>query len=152
MKGKVKTTPAGTPTWEHDATANDSDKTFAVPAGKRWHLCYIAGDIINTATVGNRVVQILITDGTNNLWVSYRSGSVPASEAGQLFFSNGITRDANARSRLSAPTSAANVSITGGLPILTLDAGSTIRVWDIAAIDAAADDLTVVLHYLEESV
>jgi len=49
--------------------------------------------------------------------------------------------------------------ITNGAPInaglqesegdIILTAGMYIRVWDSAAIDAAADDLTVVLHYVE---
>jgi hypothetical protein len=131
----MRTTPYLNLTQQSDATADDSDKTFAVPSGKQWHVRSIGVRLVTTATVGNRQLDILITDGSDNLLIKLAAGAVQAAS---------LTRDYTFAPGLPNDTSFANGAMTRALPEnLVLPAGYKIRVYDSAAIDAAADDLTV---------
>lgn len=146
---QVVTRPGGTMKWARDAATNDSDKTFTVPTGKMWALIYVVGELTCTATVGGRALQIHVTyDGTNFAWKSGGT-ALTASQSGNnvLVCNNGSGSNTTAVSRITA--AAINASTMAEAPTMYLPAGATIRVWDTAAIDAAADDLTVVLHYIE---
>ena len=137
----------GTPKWTRDAALNDSDKSFTVPVGKRWAVASVVAQLTATATVGGRVVVCTITDGTNIVWVSPRVGAAASATAG-LLLGQGHNPSTAARTSL-AITNDTNTNVAE-LPIgMVLNAGYVIRVYDSAAIDAAADDLTVVLHYVE---
>jgi len=134
--------------WERDAGANDSDKSFGVPAGKRRHLLDIYYEYIATAAVGIRTVCILITDGANTL---YRSETLALDPS-----DTGAFRASPEFSNYVATTPAYNfvgVAVTHCattfLPDMYLDPGSIIRVYDAAAIAAATDDMVVVLHYID---
>jgi len=138
----------GTPTWTRDATANDSDKSSTVPAGKMWDMQFIYADLLTSATVGNRNLACTITDGANTIKRFGYSGLVAASQVGILFFSHGITVSTTALYSLAGII--AHATRSEPLPErLVLPAGYVIRIWDANAVDAAADDLTVVLHYVE---
>jgi len=132
----------GVPTWVRDATLNDSDKSFTVPVGKIWKMNGIYYLLAASATVGNRVPKISIApDGTNYLaWFTGLAVAASATATGMMTF-DGITDDFVNMFTISQ----------GVMPVI-LNAGSVIRVWDNAAIDPAADDLTVVLHYVEYDV
>lgn len=118
-----------------DAALNDSDKTSVVPAGKQWHVRGIGVRLVTTATVGNRQLDVYITDDADNLLAKYVSGSVQAAS---------LTRDyvfAPGQPNDTAFVNAAMVrALAAGLVLL---AGYKVRVFDSAAIDAAADDMTV---------
>jgi len=135
--------PGGTPKYTTDAATNDSDKTFTVPAGKVWDMRHIYVKLVNTATVGNRNLVMQISDGTTIFVYRYDTAVSTASQTSELEVS------------FMGGAAAAAVIATGVrhtvLPIspLILPAAYTIRIWDANAIDAAADDLTVVLHYIE---
>lgn len=152
--GKVlaRTMPAGTPTWVRDATLNDSDKSFTVGANRRWILKSVYAEIATTAAVGNRTLGIVITNGTNTLLAGTRSGNIAASVNGNIFANDSTTLGTGTQAFLLLSASAASVSMynamlpTGGL---SLPAGYVVRVYDTAAVDAAADDMTVILHYEE---
>jgi len=141
----------GVPTWVRDATANDSDKTFTVPAGKVWEMRFIASELVCTATVGNRVLGCLINTPDGGDCVSVGTLVIAASQYGglQLHFGAPVAKYTTAFARLSTPSVAVNVAATQGYGSMLFPAGTTIRIWDLSAIDAAADDLTVVLHYIE---
>lgn len=117
-----------------DATLNDSDKTYTVPAGKSWRVQSVYAQLISTATAGNRQLDVDIGDGTN-LVAKFKAGAVQAAS---------LTRE-----YLFAPQHPQETSFTGTLMLralagdLILPAGYTVRVYDSAAIAAAADDLTV---------
>ena len=141
----------GTPTWTRDATADDSDKSFTVPAGKVWDLVAIESTLVATATVGNRQLQFIITNGVATVYTGTRAPNITASQAGVALwdFSNGDGYSA-AQVRVRLDTLAGpNVYVTCPEAKTILPAGYVIRVYDAAAVDAAADDLTVVLHYVE---
>ena len=140
----------GTPVLLRDATANDSDKSFTVPAGKVRVYTVIIGQLVATATVGNRSLNIELTDGTNKIMTFPGSGNVAASSSGMV--TAGIQSAANttiARLRLDSNAAVAIINDNPMLVPLIVPAGYVVRVWDVNAVDAAADDLTVVLHYVE---
>ncbi|MBF8255139.1 MAG: hypothetical protein HW375_46 [Anaerolineales bacterium] len=119
---------------QSDAALNDSDKTFTVPAGKAWRLQMLMASLISTATVGNRQIKVVIGDGTNILW-SKNFGAVQAASLTRQYFGaadlpNDAAFDADGNIRMA-------------LYQWVLPPGYTVRVYDSAAIAAAADDMTV---------
>jgi len=145
---QVRMVPGGTPTWVRDATTNNSDKTFTVPAGKVWSMCGLLAQITASATVGGRIMAIQITDGTNLLETMPPLGAVAATQVGaySLQFGNGPIGTTALAVIDWATINAGRQHCT--FPTLLLP-GYVIHVYDHAAIDAAADDLIVVLHYIE---
>ena len=118
-----------------DAAADDSDKTLTVPAGKAWRLRSLFARLVSTATAGNRQLDVLITDESDNVLGTYKAGAVQAAS---------LTRD-----YIFAPGHPQETGFTGQVMLRalaeawTLPAGYKVRVYDSAAIAAAADDLTV---------
>jgi len=140
----------GTPTYTLDATANDSDKSFTVPTGKRWLLEYVEAVIATSATVGNRAVQLAVSNGAAYVHMAAPSGSVAASNSGAFLWTTDIALVGNTTQRYKiTDTNIATAGLTDYIPTMILPAGYVVRVWDKAAVDAAVDDLTVVLHYVE---
>lgn len=140
--------PAGTCKLVRDAVANDSDKTFTVPTGKVWCLHNVMAQLSCTATAGDRYLLLVITDGTNALWTSYLGAASSANEVGMYWWGSPIA-GSTVRRNFSL---AANVNDEIDQPILKdvpIPSGYTIRVYDVAAVDVAADDLIVILHYTE---
>ena len=136
----------GTPTWVRDATLNDSDKSFSVPVGKMWKILGMQHTLTTSATVGNRTLTVIITNGTDQVWRVFQSTSLQAASTTYQYFI--VPGNPALTGAAGGPSS---VLITMG-PVpdeLLLPAGYVVRVYDFAAIDAAADDLTVVLHYVE---
>lgn len=134
----------GTPKWTRDATANDSDKSFAVPAGKVWDMKGYDVTLVTTAKAGNRVLYTNVLDASANILTRVQTSlNIAASTTYRVWGSfTGITDDL-------ALTGPASTNIGQGAMPMILTAGMALRVWDGAVIDAAADDLTVVLHYVE---
>lgn len=139
--------PRNTP-WQNivrylDDAPNDSDKTLTVPAEKQWLIRSLYAKLISTATVGNRTLYLLVTDPTDNPLFKYYGGATQAA---------GLTRE-----YVFAPQHPQETAFTNGVILraiaegIALPSGYKIRVYDSAAIDAAADDLTVVLLVEERS-
>ena len=140
----------GTPKIVQDTAANDSSKLFAVPAGKIWRVKSVYGQLLSTATVGNRVLIIEVNDGAGGVVWVLRSANVPAStKATALLDAGSMTYGTTVAACPLLDSLNPGIAVYNHLPIDVLPAGYTIKVWDAAAIDAAADDLTVVLHYVE---
>lgn len=118
-----------------DATANDSDKTYTVPALREWRIESIYAKIETSADVGDRQLDVLLTDDNDNVIAKYVAGAVIAAS---------LTREV-----LFAPGQPQETTFTGTLMLrnladgLILPAGYKMRVYDSAAIAATADDLTV---------
>jgi len=146
---QVVTRPGGTAKWTRDATTNDSDKSFTVPTGKEWEIVGIHVEIACTATVGNRQLRVLITDGTNNIHATTPSSAITANQTGVLELQTNHAVIAAGVSYVLASGTAPNVGQSGVLNRLRLPAGYVIRAYDFNAVDAAADDMIVVLHYIE---
>lgn len=139
----------GTPMWVRDVTANDSDKSFTVPAGKVWSLKSVHADITATATVGNRVLTMLSTDGTNTVCFYAKTAAVTATQVGALRIGIGETITTTASQVPTLAGATPNVAFMVPIAETILLAGYTVRVYDATGVDAAADDLNVVLHYVE---
>jgi len=131
----MRTTPFPNIVLSADATLNDSDKTFTVPAGKAWRLQSLYAQLVATATVGNRQLDVLLTDPSNNELSKLQAGAV---------ITAGQTRTVVFAEHNPQETAFTNALMFRALPSgFILPAGYKIRVFDSAAIDAAADDLTV---------
>jgi len=119
----------------NDATANDSDKTFAVPASTVWEPQFVVVTLVTTATVGNRKMRLEIGDGTDLWWFKEWTPLQAASLTRNYFTAIGLPDDAafdaNGRARMELE------------PRFALGAAWTVRLFDVNAIAAAADDMTV---------
>ena len=118
----------------YDATLNDSDKSVVVPVDRRYKIFYGFIELITTAVVGNRQIAIEIIDASANVIFRSLAGAVQAeSTTREYHFSPNVVREAafvNNQILIPIP------------PDLILLPGWTYRIYDTAAIDAAADDMT----------
>lgn len=147
---EILTAPGGRERNVVDKTANDSDKAFTVPAGKRWCVQALWCQLNNTATVGTRVLTVTITDGTDQVVVpEYVNGTASQNVGIRMDFGAPVARSTTVYSRYDSIGNNLNASVTMAQGALCLAAGSVIRMYDSAAIDAAADDLYCVLRYIE---
>lgn len=128
----------------YDATANDSDKTFTVPTNEMWKLCYAHVTLVTSATVGNRQMVFGIYDADGNLIIDLVAGATQAASLTRHYgFLQGIYRE----------TSFTGNEIQVPVPIdCYIPPGGSLRFYDSAAIDAAADDMTVSFLYCKFTV
>lgn len=135
------TTPAGRPRRPNEgdyiilanADANDSDKTFVVPAGEAWRIVTIYVENVTTATAGNRFITVKVTDAADAAYVSSAADAQAASLTNRYQFA-------------PVPTSSTGSAVHGkvyAFPDLVIPAGHKVRILDAGAVDAAADDMTV---------
>jgi len=117
-----------------DAAANDSDKTITVPAGMTWIISNIFITLATSADVGNRQMTVLISDPSAVVLGNIKADSVQAASTTEYYSVSPVAGIAT-----EAPAGYHYASLPGFI----LDAGSTIRVYDSAAVAAAADDMTV---------
>ncbi len=119
----------------NDANLNDSDKTFTVPASTIWEPLFVYVELITEVGGGNRKMRLEIGDGTDLYWFKEWTPAQAASLTRHYFAGPSLPDDAafdgadRARMELE--------------PRFALDAGWTIRLFDVNAVDAAADDMTV---------
>jgi len=119
-----------------DSAANDSDKTLTVPAGQVWDIDVLNITLATSADVGNRQITVVVSDGTNTLATLNAEANQAASLTEYYCYSPKYGTASE------APTGWHYIP----LPPHILPAAATIRVYDSAAVAAAADDLTVVAY------
>lgn len=142
----------GTPKWGYNNTANASSKTVTVPTGKIWDLRMVFAELTTTASAGNRLLMMYITNGTNTIYAGQASAAIAASKVGQLimYFGENYFAAGDVNRKLSATTANADVSKHHCTAAKCyLPAGYTFVVCDSAAIDANADDMVLVYEYIE---
>lgn len=100
-------------------------RTWTVPAGEEWTLRNLFVNYTASATVGNRIVLVTVTDGTNIVAVF---GATTAITAGQI-----INEDYFPGAAVNVTTSNRTYPLAG----LQLPAGYTVNVRDVANVDAA---------------
>jgi hypothetical protein len=122
------------PKYVTDTTLNDSAKTLVVPSNRRWKMMGGLAELVSTATVGNRQIELRITDGTDTIFAITANGTQAASLTRQYHFILGTD---------GPSVVAGTVFVCPIPPGLWLPATFEIDVLDTAAIDAAADDLTL---------
>lgn len=121
---------------QSDVTDNDSDKTFTVPASTEWIVKAISITLATSADVGNRQLSVLFTDGSDVRLFEMRPGAVQAAS---------VTRYYQLAPNLPDLTSFRDTDLlTTPIPDnIVLAAGYKVRIYDKAAIAAAADDMHV---------
>jgi hypothetical protein len=126
-----------------DTTADDSDKSFAVPANYEYKIVNIFVTLVTTATVGNRQLVVELTDGTNVI-AQARAGIVQAAS---------LTRYYNFSKAMPELVAFRDTDyLSTQLPDIQLLPTYVLRVYDKAAIAAAADDMTVRITFLRRQV
>lgn len=126
-----------------DETLNDSDKTFAVPAGRVWSVLWIWIRMSTTATVGNREIIVDIRDDTGTVIASLNTGINHAENLIRFYlFAEGLPRETAffSTDNLYHPT-----------PKISLPPTFDVRVLDSAVVDVAADDMFVYILGVESN-
>lgn len=142
--GRLIVAPSFVPGLSAEEAANDSDKSFAVPASTEWIIKSIWVELITTATGGDRQMEIQVQDDSADVIMSMRAGIVQAASLTYtyLFAPNvadlTVLRDVDYLSTL--------------IPELWLPAAYVVRVFDNNAVDAAADDMVVQIRYASRTV
>jgi hypothetical protein len=120
---------------QEDVLINDSDKSFTVPAGENWEVLSVQVQLITTANAGTRIMTVEAQGDGSELLVRLTAGATQIES---------LTRRYNFAANLPQATAFVNDELLVPLPSLfRLDAGMILRVYDIAALDAAADDMEV---------
>jgi len=128
-----------------EKTANDSDKSFTVPANREWQILRIFVKFASTATVGNRQIAISVISAAADVIGRYIASVVQAASLTRYYqFAPGSADLLGFRD-----TDMLNINMGVGE---ILSAGQILRVWDNKAIDAAADDMEVYIEYAERTV
>lgn len=119
----------------YDGAPNDSDKSFTVPALTNRHIHYASVDMTTDAAAGNRQIALEIQDASANVIFRSISGALQAASlTRQYHFSPEPVREsAFVQNQIMVPIPAK----------LILLPAFVIRVYDIAGIAAALDDMTV---------
>ncbi|MFQ5741985.1 MAG: hypothetical protein ACE5HV_00170 [Acidobacteriota bacterium] len=131
----------GKPVLQVDEALNDSDKTFTVPANTTWEILSLWAELTTTATVGNRQVALEIQDAAGDIIAQVRHGVTQAASLTRNYLFAPDVADLTAFRDADYLSSA--------MPRLILPESSIIRVFDKAAVDAAADDLVLQMMVVE---
>ena len=148
--GRLKTIDyKGAPTLlVSDTTANDSDKTITVTAGKQWHILCIYVALTSTTTVGARHLTLRIMIGGNNVGF-FRA--IPthggASLTRHYMWLSGVNRETTVD---GTDTTENNVYIPIP-PDFWIDDTISLRIFDDQATDPAADDMNIYIVGYEHS-
>lgn len=118
-----------------DATADDSDKTITCPDGELWQIDWVHAWLVSTATVGNRQIVLALYDQAGVIRGDWHAGTTQAASLTRHYaFQPGIYRE----------TAFVDGDIQISIPRkLVIPPGWYLRVYDSAAVAAAADDMTV---------
>jgi len=130
----VEMADAYTPSLQSDTSADDSDKTFTVPAATIWQVLSLYVAYTSTADVGNRQLVVEVQDGSSNVIGQIRAGVVQAASLTYSYmFAPGLADLTSVRDTtfIMTPLPASWV----------LPAGYVLRIYDSKAIAAAADDM-----------
>jgi hypothetical protein len=128
-----------------EVTANDSDKTLVVPAATEWEILSINVTLTTTVDVGNRQLALEFQDDAG----AVIGGPIPAglvqvaSKAYDYVINPGVD---NSLALWGTRT------VFMRLPHMVLGAGQKVRIYDSAAVAAAADDMTIQMPIATRSV
>ena len=126
-----------TPSLQADEAADDSDKTFTVPANTEWRVKWIWVEYISSGDAGNRQLALEIQDAGTDVIAQMRAGIVQAASLTRYYlFAPHVTE-------LTAFRDTDYLSTI--MPEWILPAGYIVRVWDNNAVAAAADDVVIQL-------
>jgi len=129
-----------------DVTANDSDKSFTVPASTERHILGIWVEYTSTATVGDRQLVIEIQIAGPDVTAQWaRAGLVQAASLIYYYeFAPGLADLTAVRDTDYLTTPIPTTSV--------LKAADILRVYDNNAVAVAADDMIVHIQHADRSV
>lgn len=128
-------------TSQRDATLNDSDKSFTVPANRIWNVHSVYVQYTSTATAGTRNLVVQLRDVSGNIYGEWRTSST---------FSSSTTHNETWAVGHGAEDVSSLIAKLALFPsLVVLPAGFAVRVIDSNAVDTAADDMIVALLYDE---
>ena len=131
----------GKPVLKADEALNDSDKSFTVPADANWELYNLWVELVTTTTAGNRRIGVEFQDDSADVIASVVAGATQAASLTRNYLINLEAADGT--------SFIANSILTISLPRLILPESYVVRVFDVNAIDAAADDMVVQISLME---
>lgn len=135
---------AGRATLQAEETVDDSDKSITVSALVEWEIMTIWVELVTTATAGNRQVVIRFQDDSADVIGEIRAGATQAASLTRNYqFGRGLIDLTSFRDTTFLMTP---------LPKIILPAAYVIRIYDNAAIDAAADDMVIQMMIMERSI
>lgn len=127
-----------------DETANDSDKTLTPATDRFWKIKGIYIEYTATGTGGNRQINVAFRDETDDIFAAVVAPAyITANQTRSIMVMLGIP-DSGGFVGAASDIAYIPLPVDGLLPT-TYD----VRVWDAAAIDAAADDMQVHILGLE---
>lgn len=133
--------------WTHvltsDTGTNDSDKTITVPALKEWHVQSILVELTTSSTAGSRHIVIEILNGSSDIMQYILQNEGDQAEDTEYHYSYSRVTSTG------SDTVGSIFVIMTSIGDLILPAGYSIRVYDSAAIAAAADDMIVHVRVLQ---
>jgi len=119
-----------------DESADDSDKTFVVPATAEWQVLWVWVEYTASGDAGDRQLVVQIQDAAADVIGEIRAGATQAaSEARNYLFAPGMADLTAMRDT--------DYLMTPIPPTLILGPGQIVRVYDNNAVAAAADDMVV---------
>ncbi len=136
----VKTVRMGEASLDEDAALNDSDKTVTVPLDEEWDVLSVFVELISTVNAGNRQMEVEFLTANGDIMGKIPAGAVQIAS---------LTRTYSFAPNVANQAAFVGANLTTALPRMLLGPGQGIRVFDSAAIDAAADDMTVRIQYLK---
>lgn len=136
------------PTWRTyltpEETTNDSDKAFVTPVDVEREIAWVWVELTTTVVVGNRLMCLQVLDEAGDLIFEALATPVQAASLTRYYlFAEHVPQAA-------AFVNVDYASIT--IPRMPLLPGWSVRVFDRAAVDAAADDMVVQYVYRARSV
>ena len=130
---------------QSDLTADDSDKSFTVPATTEWQVLWIWVEYTSTAVAGNRQLEIQLQTTGPDVIGSIRPSIVQAASFTYNYMFGSSLPDLLALRDT-------DLMMTPIPPTLLLQAGDIVRVFDNNAVDAAADDMLVFIQIAARTV
>jgi hypothetical protein len=128
-----------------DELANDSDKSFTIPAANEWQILGIYVDLTTTANVGDRQLELRITNAAGIVVARYVTSVIQAASLNRTYlFAPACNELLGFRDTDYLSTTISTGSI--------FQAGDVIRIYDNNAIQPAADDMLVRIRYAGRSV
>ena len=139
--GRLRIYDDWTPELQSDIAANDSDKTFTVPADTQWRVKWIWVEYTSDGNAGARQLAIEIQDDTADVIAQM---SVGITQAASLTYNYLLAPNVTELAALRDAT-----YLTTIMPEWILPEAHVVRVWDNNAVSAAGDD--VIIHMMVET-
>ena len=128
-----------------DEAADDSDKTVTVTASQLWQILSIRVELVTTATVGDRQIEIQIRDTADDIVLNIVPGTTQAASLTYVYSFAPAFPDLIA-------VRDTNYVLTPLHPTCLLPAGYDLRIFDNNAVAAAADDMDIQIMYAWKAV